>query len=661
VTRGGSGFWRRALGYPLAVLLAVVGLAWWVPSPAHAVTSPQLQVTLTGLTVSGTEPDDTVRITATVTNTSADPVYGVQAILWRSRDPIRDPATLRRAEAAEASWGSRMAATPDHYRLITRSTEAFAPGAKVELKLKATLSDLGFDATGAAYAFGVQLLGTSDQSSNYSVAGQIRTFVSLPGGSVPLTSAVLLSATPSKVVDGLFRNESLSAELTGRLGTLLTAAAQPGRSWLIDPELLDEVRDQADGYQVTGGDGKLVPGTGQSIAADWLARYQQLAREWGAKTLYGNPDVVGAAAAGDLGVLSRAEAVGDSVLGLSDLPLVVVPHGLILDQSTVEFLSGLSEAAVLAQNSNSAQVLTPTTGGPAVVPVTSVSPSSNGQADLESQLMTLANTVVARDAGQLRLITSAADLAKDDASRPDWVDARSLADLLATAKQGSPELAEQTGPTLTADDFGQLKAVQHDFATYQEVAPQAAMVSQQAPALARLSSSAWIEDPQGRVELLRALDDRVGTRMLSDGVELHVSSRFVMSSRTNEFPVTVTNELADQIQVMVRVVSDNPQRLNVPPSKVFTIDPGQSQTVNVRPEASSNGVVGATAEVVTASGHRITGSSRIVVEVTDLGMVAWIIVAVSAVVLVAATAFRIRQVRRRSAAADGTTEPERAE
>ena len=641
--------------------MAATSLAWLAPATADAVATPQLQVTLNSLTVSGTAPDDTVQLTATVANVSPDPVYGVQAILWRSRDPIRDPTTLRRAQAAESGWGSRMTATPDHYRLISRSTEAFAPGAKTRLKLKATMADLGFDTTGAAYAFGVQLLGTSDQSSNYSVAGQIRTFVSLPRTSVPLTSAVLLSTTPTKVIDGLFRNEDLSAELTGRLNTLLTAAGQPGRSWLIDPELLDEVRDQADGYLVMSGD-KTVPGTGQEIAASWLARYEQLDRDWGARTLYGNPDVAGAAAAANPSVLGRAQTVGNDVAGLSDLPLVVVPNGLVLDEAGLEYLSGLDDAAVLVQNSASNRVLKPVSGGPAVVPVAGPELSTTVPGSLEAHLVSLANTVVAGAAGQLRLITSAAELATDEDSRPDWTTARSLADLLDTAAKGSPELSTQPVQTLASGDFEQLKQVGRDFATYQEIAPTSAALTQSGPALARLSSSAWVQDAQGRADLLRALGDRFGQHVLIDGIELHASSRFVMSSRTNEFPITVTNELPDQIQVMVQVVSDNPQRLAIPPSKLFTIDPGQSQTVNIRPEASSNGVIGATAQLTSASGHRINEGTRIVVEVTDLGMVAWIIVAISAVVLIGATAFRIRQVRRRdAAAAESDVVPERAE
>ena len=85
----------------------------------------------------------------------------------------------------------------------------------------------------------------------------------------------------------------------------------------------------------------------------------------------------------------------------------------------------------------------------------------------------------------------------------------------------------------------------------------------------------------------------------------------------------------------------------VPASAVITVGPGQNQTVNVRPEATSNGLVNVTAALQTGSGAPVGRTTRIAVEVTDLGMIGWIIVIVSGVVLVAATALRIRQVRRK--------------
>jgi hypothetical protein len=146
----------------------------------------------------------------------------------------------------------------------------------------------------------------------------------------------------------------------------------------------------------------------------------------------------------------------------------------------------------------------------------------------------------------------------------------------------------------------------------------------------------------------------VGGPEVGRSVTLDASHRFLMSSRTNQFPVTVTNNLAEQIRVKVVVRTDNPQRLTVPPSELVTVDPGQSVTVNIRPEATSNGLVIARAYVATADGHRVSEDTSITVEITDLGVVAWIIVGVSGCVLVGATAWRIRQVRRRTAAAETT-------
>ena len=54
------------------------------------------------------------------------------------------------------------------------------------------------------------------------------------------------------------------------------------------------------------------------------------------------------------------------------------------------------------------------------------------------------------------------------------------------------------------------------------------------------------------------------------------------------------------------------------------------------------------AHVVSESGRRVTPNTRITVDVTELGMIGWIIVIASGAVLVGATAWRIRQVRRRA-------------
>jgi len=113
------------------------------------------------------------------------------------------------------------------------------------------------------------------------------------------------------------------------------------------------------------------------------------------------------------------------------------------------------------------------------------------------------------------------------------------------------------------------------------------------------------------------------------------------------------------VQVRVVVGTDNPQRLTVPPSELITVQPGQSETVNIRPEATTNGVVTADAYLTDATGRRVGDAVSLTIEMTELGMVAWIIVGISGVVLVVATWWRIRQVRRReSPSAQNAEAPE---
>ena len=136
--------------------------------------------------------------------------------------------------------------------------------------------------------------------------------------------------------------------------------------------------------------------------------------------------------------------------------------------------------------------------------------------------------------------------------------------------------------------------------------PDSTLVGQADAAISRASSSSWIRDPRGFDAQLAGLGRLVGAPEVGRSVILDASHRFLMSSRTNQFPVTVTNNLTEEIRVQVVVQTDNPQRLTVPPSDMVTVAPGQSVTVNIRPEAASNGLVIARAHVATADGHRVT-------------------------------------------------------
>ncbi len=640
---------KRAPALLLAWVTAVAGLFAWTASPVQAAEA-QLTFTMTSLTVSGYGAKDTVTLEGSLTNTGSVDAYGVQVILWRSRDPIESLSTLRLANGNNI-LGQRLPISADHYLVVTTSTGAFVPGQTSQVTLRATIADLGFDTRGAAFAFGADAIAAASPTGDYRTAGQLRTYVPIPGKhKVPVTSIVLLSAPPTKLVDNLFRNDSLREELTGRLSTLLDAAARPGMSWLIDPALLDEVRDMADGYQVQTDDGAK-PGTGQGAASQWLERFEDLDRTAGGRTLFANPDLTGARLAGDNLVVSRAEQAADAVTGLDDLPVVAVPAGGALSAATDAFLADSGVDAVIARNAVRAGALQSGSGEtPLVLAASAAVPGNADEANNLRTQFALATTVIARSGGEVRLLTSASDLEQDDAATTAWMVRRPLDDLLASTPSVRRVSFVSTKPgRLTQAQFESLGRLESDFTAHAELAPDSSLSDQSDAAVTRGAASAWVGDSRGFDEQLEGMNELVGMPELGKSVGLDASARFVMSSRANQFPVTVTNNLDEPIRVKVMVRSNNPQRLRVPPSDLVTVQPNQSVTVNIRPEATSNGVVTAAAYAATESGRRVTPDIAITIEVTDLGVVAWIIVGASALVLVGATAWRIRQVRRRTA------------
>jgi hypothetical protein len=630
-------------------MVTILGSAFLVPVTAHADVTPELSLAISSLTTTGTKPTDRLTIKGTLTNASSIPAYGVQAMLWRSKDPVRDQASLQSIASGSNTWGGRLSG-PGKYLLITNSTTAFAPGASRTFTLTATLAELGFDTTGVAYAIGVDVIGTSDQSSNYVLAAQFRSFVPMPGKhQVPVTTTVLLSAPPTKLSDSLFANDNLTAELTGQLSSLLTAATDSGASWLIDPSLLDEVRDQADGYQVVDGN-STKDGTGQQAAADWLVRFAKLDRSRGGRTLFANPDTYSAQTTSTKNLLAWSETASDAVEGLDDLPLVVIPTGRVVSKSSLEFLASSGAAAIIASNTRSAASLQSSSGSiPLLVAVStlSVAPSSDPTTAIKQRQLTLAATALSGTQGQLRLLTTADDLTQNSATRPSWVTERDLDDLLRQAPAKKASLIATKPEHLTDDQWNGLRRAVDDVSGYDDLVTDSQITKDPEATYLRTVSTSWITDQAAGHAYSESLSNLIGRPAVSERIRLDASSRFLMSARSNQFPVTVTNELSESIQVRVEVTTDNPQRLTIPPSELVTVGPGQSQTVNIRPEATANGVVTADAHVATANGHRVTADVPLTIEVTDLGVVAWIIVAVSGVVLVAATAWRIRQVRRR--------------
>ncbi|MGC3955154.1 MAG: DUF6049 family protein [Propionicimonas sp.] len=647
------GLLRRAVAVAAAAFVAMASLTW--TAPAATAAEPRLAVEITGVTVSGNEPSDHVTVTGRVSNPSGAQVRGLWMAIWRSRDPIGDLVSLHQVTGTSVPPGVILPENKNgSYHQITDRNTLFPAGATTEFTVQASLADLGFDTLGKAYLVGARAVGTEAGNTSPSKVGQGQTVITLADTTVPVTRLVVLSATPTKLASGVFRNEDLVGELSGRLDQLLTAAGQPGNSWLIDPALYDEVTDLANGYQVRQGT-TLKPGTGQQTASAWLRRFRQLDRAAGARTLFALPDLAGAAAADDPAVLARARTATAQVTDLDDLPLLVWPTAGDYSEAVDAYLGG--ETPLLAINPLGAGARQTAGTGRPVLAAAITLPANPG--DFPERQLALAETLLAGEVGQLRVLREPIDLDADAATTADWQQPRRLDELLAAAGQPGGFAAAEPA-TLDRQHFKAVSALEQAVASYRQLAPDSVIPDEAAALLTRAVSQAWIGQDAARAGLLKDIDQLIGPTALKNAVELDASPRFVMSARTSQFPLTVSNHLAEAIQVKVQVTTDNPQRLRIPDSDVVTVPPGQSVSITIRPEATANGVAIAEARVATVEGTPLAGvrPAEITIEMTELGFVGWVIVIASGAVVLGATALRIWQVRRRSRpAADSPLPP----
>jgi len=638
---------RRRVGFLLAWLLVVLGVV--LPAgPSVAADRPELAVTLTDARLTGTGPDAVVRIEGTVTNASSAAAYGVRVDLWRSTVLLRSRGALLAALSASSSpLGQTFGDAPGRTLVVTDADDAFAPGSSRAFALTATLADLQLRVDDATWWVGANAYAGAEPGGVPTLAGRGRTLVSVPGDTRPaVTSVVELASRPRQLRPNLFSDDTLADELAGRLDTLATAAAAPGFSHVVDPALLVELADMADGYRVVTGSGT-AEGRGADAAAAFLARVRGLPSRQGHATLFARPDLGGAQEAG-----AGAELLGWARGAAATAGATTLPTLVTVDAVRPSLLDALGDdpVAVLSGPLGVEGDLLEAAGRPVVQAVAvadaATSPVLGGGPLADAATL----TALARVSGsQVRLLRTAEDVAVDRAATPDWMVRRSLADVLAGDRTPwDPPLVE--GPAVvTPDAVDDLRDLAVDLATYGDAAPASGVGRLASAQAARGASLAWSGAEKDRQAWVQAVDTVAGGRALASGLSLDAAPRFSMSSSESQFPVTVTNDLPDPVLVRVVATTGNPQRIRFLESAPVELRAGGSETILLNAEATANGVVTARVRVDSTANRRLTPDTEILVESTNLGLIGWVIVGVSGVVLVVTTTLRIRQVRRAQA------------
>ncbi|MGJ3508419.1 DUF6049 family protein [Enemella sp. A6] len=657
---------RWAAGLISLLVLAVVGLLG--PSPSAAADEEQpARITFSEVTVPSTG-DGQVVVAGTIANTTSGPLYNLQAMVWRDSTPITTPEALDSVLQSEPTQplGRRVCCEIGTFQDLTTPDKPLEAGQEVKFRITLTMDDLELPDREGVYLIGLHLRGSTDGSAPWTLS-RARTFALRTTDSTPapmVTSVVVLSSRPSMVRDDVFVDDHLATELApgGRLHTLLESAAREKVSHAIDPSLLDEVIMMSDGYQVTGADGKLRPGEGASVADDWLVAFEKLSGDR-YRLPYAMPDLTALAAMPDnMGaeLISYADKAGQQVPALAYAPVLVLnssnewnPDGLLLAdrfEASAVVLNNTDAQGVLLQPVHKTPLVRtdPTIfdGGPGPDPV--------GDRIRIRQRMHAEALVQALD-GQpvpVRIIDTPQAAALDEAT-PAGTRRRPLSELLKQSPSswtGDPEWT-------TSMDQAQLQPEQLALVT--ELVETQALFNDllvdptdrqttSYPVIARGVSSWWRGAAKEQEAFLAPARAEMEGVTDGDTISLRAPSRVTLSMREGTtFPATISNNYSREIQVRPVFESVQGQRIRFPEQPVVVIAPGESVTVNINPVAEVNGLVDVSGRLTTPSGHQVSDKVNVVVEVSDLGWAAWVIVLISGAVLVGTTTLRIRQVRAR--------------
>lgn len=640
-----------------ALVVTALGVLGLGTSPASAdppsASTPQVTVRIASMTPATTNGSGTLTITGKITNSSTTTLRQVQVYLWRDTTPATTSAGLatilqsqpdaivgRRAiDAERATWDD-----------LTPHGEQFQPGQSASFTVSAPIKELGFSIAGV-YPVGVQVRSQLPDGSQVTT-GRARTLLPVQSSSGKLTwsPVVELTSRPSLVSSATFSDNHLVGELGGRLAQLVARARERHATVVIDPALLDEVEALTTTHEVEGTtltDGQLKAAA--AAASAWLAQVKDLlATNPSYRLPYGNPDLITLQAAGDAQTRDELAKALTSSNPAASLPLAVVAPSvtaqflsfvqplhprLVIGVGALDGTDQVSGLMIRGVSSTFGQ------GGPSPAPTTTA--VQQRQRVLAGALLDSLNTA---SLPLSVLISSSQDLALEKAVAADLTPRALDAESSIQTQVPTQEPTEAQVSTAAGWQRVRNEAI-NQFDTWGDLTGRTDdSTRMEAQALARSLSMAWSTPARGEA-FLTASAATIGNVLSSQAVHVTLVQEFVLSSPENRLPATVTNTLDTAVTVRLTFDSENPQRIDIPPTPAVTVPAGETVTVQFNPHAHTNGTVNMTAQLRTTSGRPIGPELPIVVRATSMGRVGWIIVIASGALFVGATAMRVRQVQ----------------
>lgn len=650
---------RRAVGL-LGLLGSLLVIICGVQvTNVHADEEEQARITLTSISPTVLGPSGELVISGTVTNETADELSRVEVRLWRDATPLRTSSAIEAAATSTGQTGAVMESASAQQSI--KDGAPLAPGETAEFTVRAVFGPEATEQSwlsepNAAYQLGVEAYGYPP-FGGYQLLGRATSFMPYPGSTKTTTATiVVLNRRPSLLPlaaavgePAVFVDDSLAGELRGRLDALLRLGEQDGVLTVIDPALYDEVLALSRGYRVQQPDATQTQGSPATVAlaADWLRRIDGLAgQRRAARSVYGSVDVLGATTAQRPDIIAAAGAALPTTHPLAQLPLVVVPADYEVDDASPAAVAAANPWLVLAANLGGAAALQADGGVRLLAVSPDLTQATHSLPQLRGRL--LSEQLVGALEGRVRVSAVATEQqAIVELEAEGWRTREPVAVLVdAQPVPGGLLLATLPQVQVAPEVIGATDRAVGLLEAWAELVDAEVAGSQQRDHIVATGwSSTFGRDAGAQVDWLRRATAPADSVLSSDEVQLRISDWVTTSADDNLLPVTVTNNSLRPVQVQVRFTSDNPLRISVDDSELFTVQPGESTTVRVRPRAQGNGKVAITAQLTTSGGHPIGRPTSFVITGTEAGRVGWLIIVASGAVLLVATVLRVRQVR----------------
>lgn len=690
----------------VCLLVAASAATLSAPADAESVDDPSVQVIIDSFGPVAPKVGQDVVIKGRVTNTSSVTFDNPQALACIDRTQLSSTAALDRISTEQNIPMDKR----DSCSNLTNDSQTFqpfdqplAPKQTVAFSLTVPWNEWHIRSETGVYVVGVTFRGGAGTDGGRVMAGRARTLMPVLGKE-PLTRKVNtalvipLRHRPTQLGGRNFVDESLARAIapTGSLGRLLALGKQHKVTWLVDPAMLDEIRQLAKGYGILG---QSAPGSGQAAATSWLKEFEAVQAKGDQVVLlpYGDPDVAGLLDSGaplkDLVGEARKkteQSGGEQAKSFTNGLLLEggAAAGRYLGAASGGFTGSTPDDLNLVTSSSwsaaTRPVLTSTpvynvlTPGPDRLVRTVIADSelTNGGPDPETadsplqvrQRFAAVTALIAADGtGPASVValpprswdadgSATAAIAAGLSTLP-WITPTNLSTIVAgnpKPRSTKPPAAPLTNGVLSEAQLEGVKQLDSATTTMQKLLVDGSQLPEvMTQALLRSTSAAWAGHPEeaqyfttielgsanqqlGKVHLVNASVDR--------GLRKEIKVNLAGSKGT--FPLTVTNDTDWSVRVGIEVAPVNRSDLKIKRPQTAVLAPGQKWTPRITASAEQNGLIRATAQVTNADGQPVGKSQELLIQASQYGSVGWILVAVACALLFGTSFVRIyRRIR----------------